>query len=322
VWVSAKAVAVRIGERRKGVLSEARRGEASTGVVAHPRADASPPRGRDAADPVDLESVLTLSARFAAGRSRNGRARLPRVSVVIPTLNEAPNLPHVLPALPEAVDELVLVDGHSTDDTLEIARSLRPDVRVVMAETRGKGAALLSGLEGCTGDIIIMLDADGSNDPAEIPRFVGALVSGADFAKGSRFLLGGGTADMPLYRKMGNRVFVWLVRVFFGSRYTDLCYGYNAFWRDVVDDLHVDCEGFEIETMMNIRALRAGLHIVEVPSFEAARIHGSSNLRTISDGWRVLKTIFAERFGRSGPRPRPRAVGSQSADYEPSLRSE
>ena len=306
------------------MLSEARRGEAATGAVGQLPVvhEARPGQAESVADPVDLDGVLVRSVRVAADRSGNGRARRPRVSVVIPTLNEAPNLPHVLPGLPEAVDELVLVDGHSTDGTLDIARNLRSDVRVVMATKRGKGAALLSGLAECTGDIIIMLDADGSNDPAEIPRFVGALVSGADFAKGSRFLLGGGTADMPLYRKMGNRVFVWLVRLFFGSRYTDLCYGYNAFWSDVVGELGLDCDGFEIETMMNIRALRAGLHIVEVPSFEAARIHGSSNLRTISDGWRVLKTIFAERFGKTVPKPKPRVAGSYSTDYEASLGSE
>jgi glycosyltransferase involved in cell wall biosynthesis len=259
----------------------------------------------------DLEVVLGRNARLAAARWSRRTAAPPRVSVVIPTLNEAPNLPHILPELPEMVDELVLVDGHSTDDTLETARRLCPDVRVVLAEQRGKGAALQTGIAACTGDIIVTLDADGSNDPAEIPRFVAALTSGADFAKGSRFLQGGGTSDMPRYRMLGNRVFVWLVRLFFGSRYSDLCYGYNALWRDVVDDLQLDGQGFEIETMMNIRALRAGLRIVEVPSFESARIHGASNLHTISDGARVLRTIFAERFGRKHERRDP--------DYDISL---
>lgn len=218
-----------------------------------------------------------------------------RVSVVIPALNEADNLPHVLPLIPENVHEVILVDGHSVDDTVEVAQRLRPDVRIVEQTGRGKGDALRCGFAAATGDIIVMLDADGSTDPAEIPRFVGALLAGADFAKGSRFLHGGGTADMPYYRALGNKAFVTAVRVFFGGRYSDLCYGYNAFWASAIRLLDLDCDGFEIETMMNVRALRAGLNVVEVPSFEAKRIYGDGRLRTIPDGWRVLKTIWHER---------------------------
>src|SRR5207247_3057645 len=150
--------------------------------------------------------------------------------------------------------------------------------------------------------------ATASTSTTLIPRVALALLSRPDFAMCSRFRQGGATADMPLYRKAGNRVFVWLVRLLFGSRYSDLSYGYNAFWRDVVDDLTLDGNGFEIETMMNIRALRAGLHIVEVPSFEEARIHGESKLVTVKDGWRVLRTIFTER--RAARRPKPAAAYS------------
>lgn len=219
-----------------------------------------------------------------------------RVSVVIPALNEAKNLPYVLPRIPPWVHEVLLVPGHSTDDTVKVARQLHPDIRVVDQQGRGKGAALRSGFAAATGDIIVMLDADGSMDPSEITAFVQALRSGADFAKGSRFLKGGGTVDMEFYRKLGNWGLLLAVRLLFGGRYTDLCYGYNAFWTRVLPQLHLDGDGFEIETMMNVRALRAGLSIVEVPSFEAQRVHGVSNLRTIPDGWRVLKTILKERF--------------------------
>lgn len=218
------------------------------------------------------------------------------VTVVIPTLNEEKNLPHVLPKIPSWIHEVVLVDGHSTDDTVEVARSLYPNIRVVAQKGRGKGAALRSGFAAATGDIVVMLDADGSTDPAEIPLFIAPLLAGADFVKGSRFLQGGGTADMEFYRRFGNWSFVQLVRLFFGGRYSDLCYGYNAFWRCVLPELKLNGNGFEIETMMNIRALRAGLKVVEVPSFEGQRLHGTSNLKTIPDGWRVLKTIFKERF--------------------------
>jgi len=130
--------------------------------------------------------------------------RLPKISVVVPTYNEAENLPHVLPLIPDWVYEVILVDGLSVDNTVEVAQEIYPSIRVVLERQRGKGRALLAGCVAARGDIIVTIDADGSNDPAEISRFVGALISGADFAKGSRFLQGGGTSDMPFYRKAGN----------------------------------------------------------------------------------------------------------------------
>jgi glycosyltransferase involved in cell wall biosynthesis len=219
----------------------------------------------------------------------------PRVSVVIPTLNEADNLPHVLPAIPAWVHEIVLIDGGSEDGTIDVAKQLRDDLVIIQDLTPGKGAALRRGFAAATGDIIVMIDADGSMDPGEIPRFVGALVGGADFAKGSRFCHGGGTTDMQWYRRVGNAVLTRMVRLGFGGRYSDLCYGYNAFWTRTVERLELDADGFEIETLMNIRALRANLAITEVPSFESERLFGASHLNTVTDGWRVLKTIVRER---------------------------
>jgi glycosyltransferase involved in cell wall biosynthesis len=219
-----------------------------------------------------------------------------KVSVVVPALNEAENLPHVLPRIPEWVYEVILVDGHSTDDTVKVAKELYPTIRIVQQQGRGKGAALRTGFKAATGNIIVMLDADGSTDPQEIPGFVAVLLAGADFAKGSRFLHSAGTVDISRIRRLGNWGLTMVVRLLYGGAFSDLCYGYNAFWREVLPQLDLDCDGFEIETLMNIRAFTAGLRIIEVPSFEADRIHGQSNLRTIPDGWRVLKTILRERF--------------------------
>ncbi len=224
----------------------------------------------------------------------------PMVSVVIPTLNEAANLPHVLPRLPDVVDEVVIVDGRSTDGTVAVARRLRPDCVIVLEETPGKGAALRAGFAAASGDIIVMLDGDGSTDPAEIPAFVGLLTSGADFVKGSRFIQGGGTDDMEWHRWFGNRVLTAIVNVLFRGRYSDLCYGYNAFWRDALFVMDPAVNGFEVETSMNIRALRSSLRIAEVPSFENPRIHGTSNLKVVRDGMRIARTIFAEL---RSPRP-------------------
>jgi len=218
-----------------------------------------------------------------------------RVSVVIPARNEARNLPFVLARLPsDRLFEVILVDGHSSDDTVSVARSRLPAIRVVQQGGEGKGNALACGFAAARGDVIVMLDADGSTKPEEIPRFIEALLDEADFAKGSRFAPGGGSADITALRKGGNIALVWLVNRLFRTRYTDLCYGYNAFWASCLPRLDVDCDGFEIETLLNIRAARSGLKVTEVPSFERGRMHGLSNLNAWSDGIRVLRTVLSE----------------------------
>ncbi|MEV8316814.1 glycosyltransferase family 2 protein [Streptomyces sp. NPDC059900] len=232
----------------------------------------------------------------------------PPVSVVIPAMNEAENLPYVFKTLPDWIHEVVLVDGNSTDDTVAVARELWPDVKVVRQLGKGKGDALITGFEACTGDIIVMVDADGSADGHEIVSYVSALVSGADFAKGSRFANGGATDDMTPIRKLGNHVLCSVVNAKFGARYTDLCYGYNAFWRHCLDKIELDCTGFEVETLMNIRVVKAGLKVQEIPSHEYLRIHGVSNLSAVRDGLRVLKVILTERSNRRDRRRRTRGV--------------
>jgi glycosyltransferase involved in cell wall biosynthesis len=220
------------------------------------------------------------------------------VSVIIPTLNEAQNLPHVLAKLPGRLHEVIVVDGFSTDDTLDVARLLRPAAKIVLQQCRGKGDALRCGFEAATGDVLVMLDADGSADPAEIPAFVETLMAGVDFAKGTRFREGGGSSDITRLRRIGNRGLNGVVNGLFRTSYSDLCYGYNAFWRHCLPAMSVDCTGFEVETLINIRIARAGLDIREVPSFERERMYGQSNLRTFRDGWRVLRTILRERARR------------------------
>jgi glycosyltransferase involved in cell wall biosynthesis len=244
-----------------------------------------------------------MNATETAQTENDQTARPPRsharITVVIPTLNEAANLPHVFARLPfEELFEIILVDGHSTDDTIKIARELCPSVRVVLQDGKGKGNALACGFAAARGDIIVMLDADGSTDPQEIPAYVGALFDGADFAKGSRFMDGGGSVDITPLRMTGNRFLNGTVNALFGTRYSDLCYGYNAFWSDVLPTLNVDCSGFEVETLINIRVAKAGLNVAEVPSLEHERIHGVSNLHPVRDGLRVLRTILSERFSR------------------------
>ncbi|GAA2876376.1 hypothetical protein GCM10010517_37530 [Streptosporangium fragile] len=238
----------------------------------------------------------------------------PTVSVVVPAMNEAENLPHVFATIPQWIDEIVLVDGNSVDDTVAVARKLRPNVRVVTQTGKGKGDALAAGFAACTSDIIVMIDADGSTDGREIIQFVGALVTGADFVKGSRYASGGGSDDLTFNRKFGNKVLTTLVNKMYGTSYSDLCYGYNAFWARHLDVLNLDCDGFEVETLMNIRAAKAGLKVHEVPSHERCRIHGESNLHAIRDGLRVLRTIIREWRSKPTPVVRERATTTRRAD--------
>jgi glycosyltransferase involved in cell wall biosynthesis len=233
------------------------------------------------------------------------------VSVVIPALNEALSLPFVLARIPRDVHEVILVDGASTDGTMEVARQMMPNIRLVRQDRPGKGAALRAGFEAATGDIVVHLDADGSTDPAEIPMFVDCLLAGADYAKGSRFAPGAHTDDITPLRRVGNWAFIQLANVLFGSQFSDITYGYNAMWRHHHTLLAPEIDGWAHEIVGNIRAHRRGLKVVEVASCEAARIAGEPKLRTFSAGWTILKAIVGERFR---PLPIPGNAGRVTHD--------
>jgi glycosyltransferase involved in cell wall biosynthesis len=224
------------------------------------------------------------------------------VSVIIPTLNEEENIAWVLERLPSIVDEVILADGHSSDRTVEIARAIRPDVVVLTQHCRGKGDAVRVAFAAASGDLIVMLDADGSMDPGEIHRFITPLMNGYDFVKGSRFLAGGGSADLTALRKIGSKALVRMTNSMFLVHFTDLCYGFCSFRRECLPALALTAHGFEIETELVVHALKANLRIAEVPSTELPRRWGSSNLHTFRDGQRVLRTLLRERVMR---RPRP-----------------
>jgi hypothetical protein len=260
--------------------------------------------------PAPSELHAQRPTRMPRPHAQRSRTPFPTVSVVVPTRNEARNLEIVLPAIAAVrptVHEIIVVDGDSTDGTVETAKRVLPWVRVIKQTRKGKGNAMACGFTAATGDVIVMFDADGSADPSEIPAFVAALVAGADFAKGSRFTPGGGSDDITLLRKSGNAGLNGVANALFGTSYTDLCYGYNAFWADLLPLLDlppIDApapadgmlwgDGFEIETVLNCRVAAAGLKITEVPSIERQRVFGDTNLRTFADGARVLRTLLAE----------------------------
>jgi glycosyltransferase involved in cell wall biosynthesis len=232
---------------------------------------------------VDNESSTDLSA-------------VSTVSVVIPTLNEARNLAFVLNTVPSWVNEIVVVDGRSTDDSVRVAKVLRPNVRIIHELRRGKGAALRAGLAAASGDIRIIMDGDGSMDGADLQAFRDAVVSGAEYVKGSRFCSLGGSADITPLRRFGDWGICLLIRTLFGAKYTDGTFGFKAVRADCLDKIRIDTDGFEVELLIDIRAHRAGLRTVEVPCFETHRIHGNSNLHALRDGLRCLRVIVRERF--------------------------
>jgi glycosyltransferase involved in cell wall biosynthesis len=216
-----------------------------------------------------------------------------KISVIIPTLNEEKNLPRVLEDLPDYIDELIVVDGHSKDRTMEIAKE--HGAKIIFDDV-GKGSALRKGMKEATGDIIIIMDADCSHIPAEIPLLIAGIESGYDVCMGSRFIQGGGSEDITLLRRFGNKFFVFLVNLIWGMNYSDLCYGYRSFRGGCIEKLELESDGFGIETEISIKAAKKKLRILEVPSYEKSRVHGEGKLRTFHDGFEMLSRIVKEVF--------------------------
>ncbi|MGH9010563.1 MAG: glycosyltransferase family 2 protein [Acidimicrobiia bacterium] len=272
-----------------------------------------------------------MSPHLSLLTPRAVRTEAPRVSVVIPAKNEAKNLPWVLDRLPGGLHEVILVDGDSKDDTVAVAKAHCPGIRVIGQHAPGKGAALAAGLTSATGDIAVMIDADGSMDPKEIPAFVGSLVAGADLVKGSRYVAGAKSHDLTFLRNFGNKVLSFAANKLHRQRWSELCYGYAAMWVDILDQMEIGelargneiellhlkksdgpkrpiayGHGFEIEALLFCRAARNGFRVTEVASNEYERRFGESNLVTFRDGFRVLGAVLKER--RMAVRPLPVAI--------------
>ena len=226
------------------------------------------------------------------------RERSIDVTVVIPALNEADGLSLILPAIPAFVNELIVVDGGSNDDTLRVIGRLYPSAVRIRQRGRGKGDAIKAGLAASTGDIVVTMDADGSMNPADIVPAVGALLDGCDFVKGSRALAGAGSDDFTPLHRLGNWALTALSNVVFGSGYTDLTYGFNAYWRRVMLNADTLSDGFEFEIQAAIRASRSGLLLAsESPLLGTA---GSvSKLNPMRDGWAIARILASEALPRS-----------------------
>lgn len=239
-----------------------------------------------------------------------------KVSIVVPALNEGPNLQYVLPRIPRLpeVCEVLLVDGGSTDDTVETVPQIMPDIRVVRQQGKGKGNAIRFAASIATGDYFLVLDADGSHRPEEIPAYIAKAREGYDLVKGNRYLPGGGTHDETGDRGLLVRLTDLASNVLWGARFQDMAYGMFLVDRQKFLGLGLQGQYFELEWEMLLKAHKRGLKIAYVPGFEDARLQGRSHLTYRRDGWRIFKVIvlggLQERltapfrfFRRRFPRP-------------------
>ena len=228
-------------------------------------------------------------------KARENIAPKPRVTVLICSLNEEATIASVLSEVPSWVHEILLVDGNSTDDTVDKARHVRPDIHVVYQPGKGKGEAIRYGVQKASGDIIVTLDADGQTDPGEMPKFIEPILNGYDWAKGSR-LTCGRPLNMPWHRWLGNRVLAVTSNILYGTRYTDICSGYNAFRKGAFQDLKLSYDSFEMEQQMLVKVKKMGMKVTEVAHLDAGRIDGVSKISSVKQGFIDWFVIIGERF--------------------------
>ncbi len=232
------------------------------------------------------------AARFE--RAADRVAAEPRVSLVVPVLHAALDLRHILERLPEDLYEVVLVDAVPVASVVERARELRSDAVVVRAHLLEPAEALAAGLEAAAGDIVVVFAADGSTDPAQIPALVRALQEGADYAKGSRFLPGAAATGVGAAGRMADRALSGLVNVLYGTSYSDVSNGSVAFWSYCLPRLDLAGATTDLETLLNLRAARAGLRVTEVPCPPP----DGAREAAAPDSARIVGTLVRERFRR------------------------
>lgn len=216
-----------------------------------------------------------------------------KTAVVIPTFNEEETVGDVLDSVLKQGYEVYLIDGHSQDKTLEIARSY--NVNVISDNGRGKGAALRLALKKVPADVIVFMDADGSHEPQDIANLLLPITSGqADMVIGSRIMGGSDEANISpehLIRSVGSQIVACIIATIFKVKLTDVENGFRAVNRKKMLASGLKACDFTIEQEMVIRALRSGMRVTETASHEYARKGGVAKLHT-SEGWKFIVNLF------------------------------
>jgi len=217
-----------------------------------------------------------------------------KVTLIIPTRNEEGCIGKVLQEVPKKlIQQIIVVDGHSTDNTLkEVKKNLRSKDLVFTQKGMGYGAAFIEGFAKAKGDIIIMMDADGSHNPADIPFMLNKIKEGYEYVMASRYAVGGKSFDDTFIRWFGNQLFTKLTNIIHNMHVTDSLYLFTAIDKDKLNKLDLQSPSFEFCTEIIVKASRAGLRFAEVPAIERARYNGKSKVNAFWHGLKILKMVL------------------------------
>jgi glycosyltransferase involved in cell wall biosynthesis len=218
-----------------------------------------------------------------------------KVTVVIPTWNEAGCIESVISEIPrDVVDEIIVVDGHSTDGTAEIVKRI-DGVTLLIQDGKGFGSAIAQGFKAAGGDAIVVLDGDGSHNPADIPKLVDKIDEGYDYVMAARYRPGSRSEDDTFVRYFGNMFFTFLVNVLYKTNISDSLYLFTCIRRTALSGIKLRSRGFEFCVELLVKAHKAGLKIAEVPSNERPRYSGASKVNAFRHGIVILFEILRAR---------------------------
>lgn len=218
-----------------------------------------------------------------------------KTTLIIPTKNEEGAIGKVLKEIPKnLIQQIIVVDGHSKDKTVqEIKANLRKGKdKLIMQKSKGYGNAFIEGFKQAKGGVIIMMDADGSHNPADIPFLLQKITIGYEYVMASRYMAGSKSYDDTFIRWLGNMIFTLLTNIVHGTHITDSLYLYTAITKKGFAKLKLNSPGFEFCTEILVKAHNAGLRFAEIPAIERKRYHGNSKVNALMDGLKILKTIF------------------------------
>jgi glycosyltransferase involved in cell wall biosynthesis len=215
-----------------------------------------------------------------------------KTSIVVLARNEIMGIKETIPKLTQLpVDEILVIDGNSTDGTFEECQKL--GVKVIRQKSIGRGNAFKEGLNNSTGDLLVFFSPDGNENSDDIPKLISKISEGYDLVIESRFTPQSGSADVTTIRKLANDLTTKVINVLFHGSYTDACNGFRAIKRQAMEKINIDAKWFEAEIQISMRCLKEGLRVTEIPTFEGKRVAGGSNLNLFTTGlrhgWYILR---------------------------------